>query len=156
MRCKVVGLLAVSSFMAVAAAGCGGAKSIPKAELIRKGDARCATDNRRINAIPQPRFSPQGATTAQLPEAASYLGKVNPIQKAEIDYLHGLGEPTEGKAQWKKILAGADQVVAALQEAEDAAKSGDLNRFKAQFVKISRNNSDQLARQFGFRECGQP
>jgi hypothetical protein len=154
MRSRVIGVLALAGALA-AVAGCGGGKSISKGELIRKGDARCARDSRRIQAIPQPRFSPQGATRAQLAQAAGYLAKVNPIQKAQIDYLHGLGEPTEGKKQWDEILAGADQVRAALQEAQDAASAGDLNRFKAQFGKLGRNSFSQKARQFGFTECGQ-
>ena len=155
MRSRLIALVAVAGPLAGAAAGCGGTNSISKAELIRKGDARCAQDSRRINAIPQPRFSPQSATRARLPQAASYLAKVNPIQKSEIEYLRGLGEPTEGQKQWKAILADAGEVAAALEEAEDAAKDGNATRFKAQFKKLERSNFDQLARQFGFRECGQ-
>ena len=155
MRSTVIGVLASVSILAAVAAGCGGTKSISKSELIRKGDARCAQDNRRIGAIRQPAFSPQSTTRAQLPQAAGYLAKVNPVHRAEIDYLRGLGEPTEGGKQWKEILAQADQGAAALRDAERYARAGDLNRFKSQFGKLERNEYPQLARKFGFTECGQ-
>jgi len=155
MRSTVIGVLAVVSALAGAVAGCGGAKSISKAELIRKGDARCAQGNRRIRAVPQPTFSPQSTTRAQLPQAAGYLAKVNPVHRSEIEYLRGLGEPTEGGKQWKEILAQADQAAGALRDAERFARAGDLNRFKSQFGKLGRNEYPQLAKKFGFTECGQ-
>jgi hypothetical protein len=154
MRSSLIGVVAAGSALAVAAAGCGGAK-LSKPDLIRRADARCAQDNRRISAIPQPTFSPQGTTRAQLPQAARYLARVNPIHGSEIGYLHGLGEPTQGADQWKQILDQADQAGAALRDAERYARAGDLVRFKAQFSKLERNRYPQLARKFGLTECGQ-
>jgi hypothetical protein len=153
MRSTVIGVLALGS--ALALAGCGAAESVSKEDLIRKGDARCAQDNQRISAIPQPPFSPQSTTRAQLPQAAAYLAKVNPIHRSEIAYLHGLGEPTEGGAQWQQILGQADQAGAALRDAERYSRAGDLSRFKSQFMKLEANRYPQLARKFGFTQCGQ-
>jgi hypothetical protein len=153
MRSTVIGGLAIASALAVT--GCGGARSISKTDLIRRGDARCAQDNRRISAIPQPPFGPQSTTRAQLPQAAGYLAKVNPIHRSQIAYLHRLGQPTEGGEQWQQILAQADQAGAALRDAERFARAGDLRRFKLQFTRLERNRYPQLARKFGFTQCGQ-
>lgn len=154
MRCRLIGVVAAGSALAAAIGGCGGAE-LSKPDLIRKADARCAQDNRRISAIPQPTFSPLGATAAQLPQAARYLSKVNPIHRSEIAYLHGLGEPTESADQWKAVLDQADQAGAALRDAERYARAGDLARFKSQFGRLERNRYPQLARRFGLTECGQ-
>jgi hypothetical protein len=152
MRSTVIGVLALAG--ALALAGCG-TESISKQELIRKGDARCAQDIRRISAIPQPPFSPQATSRAQLPQAAAYLAKINPVHRSEIAYLHGLGQPTEGGGEWQQILNQVDQAGGALRDAERYARAGDLRRFKAQFTRLQVNRYPQLARKFGFRQCGQ-
>jgi len=154
MRSSLIGVLAAGSALAAGLGGCGGAK-LSKPDLIRKADARCAQDNRRISAIPQPTFSPLGATPAQLSQAARYLARVNPIHRSEIAYLHGLGEPTESAGQWKAVLDQADQAGAALGDAERYARAGNLARFKSQFARLERNRYPQLARRFGLTECGQ-
>ena len=154
MRPSVIGVLAAGSVLAAVVGGCGGAK-LSKPDLIHRADARCAQDNRRISAIPQPTFSPLAATAAQLPQAARYLAKVNPIHRSEIAYLHGLGEPTESAGQWKAVLDEADQAGAALRNAERYARAGNLARFRSQFARLERNRYPQLARRFGLTECGQ-
>jgi hypothetical protein len=154
MRSSVIGVLAAGSALAAVVGGCGGEK-LSKPDLIRRADARCAQDNRRISAIPQPTFSPLGATRAQLPQAAGYLAKVNPIHSSEIAYLRGLGEPTENAGLWKAVLGQADQAGAALRDAERYARAGNLALFKSQFTRLERNRYPQLARRFGLAQCGQ-
>jgi len=87
-------------------------KTIPKAQLIKKGTAICEQGNKTINA----EFSVWGtknaeegkiATEAELDAETAKV--VLPIRKVEVQRLRALGMPDQDQQQFKKLLTAMEE-----------------------------------------------
>ncbi|MGI8512189.1 MAG: hypothetical protein ACR2NH_06120 [Solirubrobacteraceae bacterium] len=146
--------------VAPALAGCGGDggdgdRTVPRAQLIAKADARCQRDRARISALPTPKFDPTNPTAGQLPEAATYISKVRAVNVAGLSYVRGLGRPDSRTKAYEAALDAADELNASLKAAEEAAQARDVPLFKAALETLQENEGERHAKAFGFRFCAQ-
>ena len=89
----VVAIVMAGSVAAVlAACGSSGSKTVPKSQIISKGDAIC----RRLDATigQPPNFNPANATTAQLKSIVPFLTKTAQVTTSEVQQVRALGTPS--------------------------------------------------------------
>lgn len=97
-------------------------------------DAICANYNTQINAIPAPPNPDAPADASALPAIASWLDTVLVAAQREQSALKATPDAAS-------INAPFAEVITTLRGADTAAKGGDLNAYKAEFVKFSAANS---------------
>jgi len=153
---RPIAMLAGVMAIAIVAAGCGGSDDgtdtvvLTKAEFIKQGDAICAKTSKQIEDEAD-EFAEDNDVDTSNPKQEDQEGVivtvVAPALQAQADELTALGAP-EGEedttaAIVEAIEAGAEELEddpAALLESADA---GPLEK------------AEELADQFGFKECGQ-
>jgi hypothetical protein len=133
----------------LAACGSSSKKTIPKAQLISKGDAICTRLEAGIG--PGPNINPAKATPAQLKSLAPFLTKNANVVKAEVDQVGALGTPDKDAAEFKQILADGRTVANEFQAAATASAAGDRKAFLAAFTVLM--NTPSRGKQFGFKKC---
>ena len=133
----------------LAACGSSGSKTVPKSQIISKGDAIC----RRLDATigQPPNFNPANATTAQLKSIVPFLTKTAQVTTSEVQQVRALGTPSTDAALFKQILADGDTAAAHFRAAAQAATQGNRPAFLATFRQLQAVPS--RGKQFGFHVC---
>jgi hypothetical protein len=135
--------------LALLAAGCGGGGSrLSKQELVAKADAICTDYNAKFNALGQPN---------SMDELKSFADKALPIAKEGREKLGELKPPKVIEDTYNEWLAEGDKAVDAIERLRDAAEKNDTAAVRKIGEEANRENqhSDRLARQLGFKACGQ-
>jgi hypothetical protein len=151
--------------VAIVAAGlsaCGGGSgdgsttTIAKADLVKRGDAVCSKFEAQLAKVEAPRFDPANPTQAQLPAAASAYGQLVPIERAQSQALHSLGEPDADAATYRQALAALDAGIEAEATAVEAGQRGDLATFKRAIATSNPRFAEagKLIQDVGFNACG--
>jgi hypothetical protein len=149
---------------ALAACGSGSGtrssgKAISKAQFIQRADAICSTGNRRISALPSPKFDPATATKQQLPQIARYLPHLISELQLEHDAILALPSPASDQTVITKALSFLQKYIGLLTSERSAAAAGNLAAFEALFAQEGQASSpvaqaNTLAKQFGLKVCG--
>jgi hypothetical protein len=157
MRSKT---LCVAAVAAVAASGTAAqaatstTKVIPKAQLIKRGDAICKKGNRGLTLAP-PAGDPEHVTPDQLRAAVPFLRQGLRVNGGEVRRVSALGVPDRDRAAFKRAIALSRQMLKWTRKEVAAAQAGDVGAFlQASRHDTGRAASLALAR-FGFRVCGQ-
>jgi hypothetical protein len=132
------------------------AKTIPKAQLIKRGDAICAKGNRGLTLAPPAGMDPMHPTPAQLRAAAPFLHQLSVVVGGEVRKVSALGAPDQDRALFERGMRGARRMVRGMRAQAAAAKAGDLDAF-ATASRRSNHHGDVSGRQlaqFGFKVCG--
>lgn len=112
-------IAALAALLALVITGCGGSETtaeelphLPKAQLIKKGEAICDQGNKVINA----KFDRWGRKNAAENKIATqkelndFTAKVViPVRKMELRRLRALGIPHPGAQTYKHILIGMEE-----------------------------------------------
>src|SRR5438270_8378768 len=126
--------------VAAAAAGCGssgsttsGSKTVPKAQIISRGDAICSKLDKSIGSGPN--IDPAKATGKQLVGLAPFLTKNADVISSEVSQVSALGKPDTDAALFNQVLADGRTVASYFHEAATAAAAGSRSGFLAAFKK---------------------
>jgi hypothetical protein len=130
------------------------AKTTPKAQLIKRGDAICTKGSRRITLSP-PSADPVHATPAQLRAAAPFLAQLTTVIGDEVRQVAALGPPDRDQALFARAIATSRVMVKWMRREAAAAKAGDVKAFHRASQHDSGELSARLLARFGFRQCGQ-
>jgi hypothetical protein len=149
---RFIAMLAGVVALVVVAAGCGsssGSSSLTKAEFIKQGDAVCQKADKRI-ADEANEFAKENGIDTSKPSSKDKEEAIEkvvaPGLKSEAEELSGLGIPREDGDKAEAVLTALESGVGKLA-AEPAAllEAGGSPLDKA----------SELAREFGFKVCGQ-
>jgi hypothetical protein len=128
-------------------------KTIPKAELIKRGDAICRRGDRGLTLSP-PAGDPT-VSAAALRKFAPFLRQQLHVNAREVRRIAALGLPDRDRAAFQHAIALARRMLKAVRQEVAAAQAGDLKAF----LRAARHDSGQAASRelarFGFRACGQ-
>jgi hypothetical protein len=141
--------------LALAVAGCGGGETaaeelprLPKAQLIKKGEAICDQGNEAITA----KFNRWGQKNSEAGKVASpkeladFTAKVVlPVRKMELRRLRALGIPHPGAHAYRDILAAM----------EEGIEKGELDHVSMQAVgdDYAFAKAFDLSIAFGLKSC---
>lgn len=143
MRRSMRVMLAVAGLGGSVLTGCGGDKSLSKAEFIKKGDAICTKGNQEINAAAKKAFG-NGSQPSKTQIAKFAKDDAIPAIETQISDLRGLAPPKADKAKVKKIL---DTANAALDKIKaDPSILAGQQPFE---------ESNKLAGDYGLKACAQ-
>jgi len=142
-----------ATVLAVLVGGCGGggAKSLEKADLIKRADAICTAGQKNLKPPP---FNPARPRSSDLPAAAKYFADQLSLFRISATKLRALGRSKQDNEVWQRILAAIDRSNNDLADAVNAAKANDLARFGAALGRASGTGADKLEKQFGLKVCG--
>jgi hypothetical protein len=155
---RVIALLAGALAIALIVAGCGGGNgnstgtaSISKAEFEKKGNAICASGEKRVNAeveeyVRENHLTTQKPTQAQMTEIANTIA-IPSIQR-QIDEIRALGAPAGEEEQVSEVLAAVEEALEEIKQ--DPAKIMESESQVPAFAKANR-----LARGLGLDVCGE-
>jgi hypothetical protein len=131
----------------VPVAACGGGSSLTKAELLKQGDAICATLTKSSAAVAQP---------ANDKAKAAYLGKIVALAKRARADFADLDAPSAGTAVQKQLVDSLDTSIRTASKAQAAAAKGDFDLMGKLLETASKQGkaADAAAEKFGFSECG--
>jgi hypothetical protein len=145
--------------VAAAAAGCGssgsttsGSKTVPKAQIISRGDAICSKLDKSIGSGPN--IDPAKATGKQLVGLAPFLTKSADVISSEVSQVSALGKPDKDAALFNQVLADGRTAASYSREAATAAVAGNRSGFLAAFKKLMAQTPHGKA--FGFQHCDVP
>jgi hypothetical protein len=141
--------------LAVLLAGCGeGAERLSKAEFIEQWDSICHTYNDRRDRILED--LPAEPTVENLPQFADVLRKLAPVVREGIAELKKVRPPEADQAVVESILADVEESADRLDDAADAAESGDLETFVAAAQSLAESNQrvKRAVADYGLQECG--
>jgi hypothetical protein len=157
---QVILALSLLALLALAFAGCGGGgdattdvtaaetteatPSLSKDELIKQGDAICAETNAAIGSV--------GSSAA---DPSSQVTQVANLYTGMVASLEGLGEPTEGTAEYAKFIQAAEELAKIEGEAKLAAERNDTIALgeAATEAAPALEEFETQAGVFGFEEC---
>jgi hypothetical protein len=129
-------------------------KTIPKAQLIKRGDAICTKGNRGLTLAP-PAGDPEHVTPDQLRAAVPFLRHGRRVNAGELRRVTALGRPDRDRATFERAMALSRRMLKWTRKEVAAAQAGDVEAFlEASRHDTGRAASRALAR-FGFRVCGQ-
>lgn len=136
----------------VALAGCGGGGGgdgdrLSQAELVTKADAICQEYEAKLDALGQPQNEE---------ELADFADKAIPIAKDGRDKLGELNPPENQQENYDRWLEQGDRAIEIVEDLRDAAEDGDQAEIQriAQEAEQVDQESNRLAEQLGFKECG--
>lgn len=141
--------------LGVLLAGCGGGSEQPsKAEFIEQWDSICHTYNDRQETILED--LPAEPSVENLPQFADVLRELAPVVREGIAELRKVQPPEADQAVIDAILADVEESADRLDDAADAAESGDLEAVVAAAQSLADSNQrvEQAAADYGFQECG--
>jgi hypothetical protein len=145
---------AVAASGTAAQAATSTTKTIPKAPLIKRGDAISEKGSRRITLSP-PSVEPTHPTPAQLRAAAPFLHQIAAVVGDEVRQVGALGTPDRDRATFERAIARSRVMVRWMRKEAAAAKAGDVRAFEKASANDSGEASARLLARFGFRVCGQ-
>jgi hypothetical protein len=130
------------------------AQTLPKRQLIKRGDAICAKGNRRLTLSPPAGVDPMHPTPAQLRAAAPFLHQLSVVVGDEVRQVNALGVPDRDRALFERAMRNSRRMVRGMRAQAAAAKAGDVDAYLA----AGRDGSDDLSSRqiarFGFKVCG--
>jgi hypothetical protein len=145
--------------LAAATAGCGssgstssGSKTVPKAQIISRGDAICSKLDKTVGAPPN--IDPAKATGKQLRQFVPFLTKNAAVISSEVSQVSALGKPDKDAALFNQVLTDGRNASSYFREAATAAAAGNRGAFLAAFKKLMAQTPRGKA--FGFRHCDVP
>jgi hypothetical protein len=144
-----------ASILLVILVGCGGgAERLSKAEFIERWDSICRTYNDRRDAILED--LPAEPTVENLPQFADPLRELARLAREGIAKLEQVQPPVADQAVIDGILADVEESVGSVEDAADAAESGELEAFVAAAQSLAESNQrvEQADADYGFQECG--
>lgn len=132
-------------------AGCGGGgggSRLSEAEFIAAADAICKEYEAKLNAIPAPQ-SPD--------EFDEFADKSIPIAKEGRDKLAALNPPEDLQDTFDAWIGQGDRAIELVENLRDAADDADQAKLQqiAQEAEQTNQESNRLASQIGFKECGE-
>jgi hypothetical protein len=154
-------VLAATAACAVAV-GCGGgsggpkdAKTIPKAQFIRRADELCARADRRTERLPVPPLPPRASR--QLDEIAAFFRAQVAIGSRELAQIRRLGVAVPGTAAQTENLDTVDALIAEMRAIVYHARRAHLDRTRARYRRVQAisERATDLAMRFGYDVCGQ-
>ncbi|HVY97811.1 MAG TPA: hypothetical protein VHA54_12690 [Solirubrobacterales bacterium] len=151
MSKRFIALLAGVVAIVAIVAGCGSSddsSSLSKAEFIKQGDEICKSSSKQIEAEAEEfaednNVDTSNPTKKQQEEVIEEV--VAPGLRSEADELEALGTPKEDGDKAEAVLAALDSGVSEIEGEAAAVLSNDNPLEKA----------SKLAREFGFKSCGQ-
>ena len=134
----------------VVLAGCGGGDGgdrLSQAEFVTKADAICQEYEAKLDALGQPQNED---------ELADFADKALPIAKDGRDRLGELNPPENQQKTYDRWLEQGDRAIEIVEDLRDAAEDGDRAEIQriAQEAEQADRESNRLADQLGFKECG--
>jgi hypothetical protein len=147
---RVVGLAALAAAVAVAA-GCGAGEEgdgrLTKEEFIAAADAICKEANAKLDAL---------GTPTTLEQIAKFAGDAITIQEEALADLKALKPPAADEATINEAYALLDQQLELGRQIEAAAKEGDQAKIQELVGEVQPIDSqaDQIAQDYGLKECG--
>jgi hypothetical protein len=147
-------ILLIAIGLLLAACG-GGAERLSKQEFIERWDSICQTYNDRRDTILED--LPAEPTVENLPQFADVLRELAPVVREGIAKLRDVQPPEADQAVIDAILADVEESADRLDDAADAAESGDLEAVVAAAQSLADSNQrvERAAAEYGFQECGQ-
>lgn len=142
-RLSIPALLATA---VLAATGCGEDKPT-KAEYVADLDRVCQESKDKIEALPKPR---------KLGDIPEYTQKARPIVEKSIEDAEALELPEEDAEQFEDYVSGAKEQLPAIDELEQAAKSGKTAEVQKVVAKTEKESEtrDAEAKKLGLKKCG--
>jgi predicted lipid-binding transport protein (Tim44 family) len=145
-------------------AACGGdddngSDAPTREEYIARADAFCKKGNaeaKRINERAQAAASGVRGAKAQIEAVAPIFDEGYELQRRLLDEFKKIPYPPEDRKTIQELHAAGEQLTALVKELGEAARAGDVNRFRsisAQQDRI-RSRTRVIQREYGFRECG--
>ena len=137
--------------VAVAAAGCGGGgggERLSRQEFVARADGICRKYEARLDALGQP---------TNVEELRSFADKAIPIARDGREELGEVEPPVELEDTYDAWLEHGDRAIELVERIRDAAEDRD----QAQLQRIAREaeetdrESNRLAAELGFRQCGE-
>jgi hypothetical protein len=146
---RLIAVLAGVVAIAVIAAGCGSSDdSLTKAEYIKQGDELCKKGGAEIEADVKSYANENGISLKKEP-TKEQLGELSenaviPGIRNQLEGLRDLGTPSEDEATANELL---DALEKGIEEGEE-----DPIAFVTKGDSLAEANN--LAKEFGFKECG--
>lgn len=141
----------VIASLALALAGCGGGGGgdrLSRAEFVSRADAICTEYEAKLNALGRP-------TNVQ--ELKTFADKSIPIAREGRDELAGLNPPEELDETYDAWLEQGEEAIEIVERLSDAAEAGNTAEIQriAQEAERADAESNRLAGELGFRQCGE-
>ena len=154
MSKRLIAMLAGVVAIAVIAAGCGSSSdstssSLTKAEYIKQGDAVCKKGSGEIEEevdtyAKENNISLKSEPSKEQLEAISE-NVIIPAVQSQLDGLKALGTPSEDEGRSNEVLDALEEGIEKGEEDPGAFVEGKGTLVKA----------NELAKEFGFKVCGQ-
>jgi hypothetical protein len=146
----VRGALLLLLAVGLALAGCGGGDGgdrLSQAEFVTQADAICQEYEAKLDALGQPQNEEQ---------LADFADKAIPIARDGRERLGELNPPENQQENYDRWLEQGDRAIEIVEDLRDAAEDGDRAELQriAQEAEQADQESNQLADQLGFKECG--
>jgi hypothetical protein len=131
-------------------------KTIPKAQLVKRGDAICKRGNRGYTLSP-PSGDPAHMTADQLRKALPFLRQDLRVTGSEVREVAALGTPDREAKTFRRAIARSQGLLKALRQEIAAVQAGDVPAFLAalQQEQNAGRAASRLLFRVGFRVCGQ-
>jgi hypothetical protein len=163
-----IGLAAIAGCVALgslAVAGCGGGSSttgasgasgtsgsapLSQSEFVSQANAACKQYQDAYGAVKQP---PSNSSTS---DVAAYAAQLLPLANRAHAQLAALTPPSDLQAKYTQYLSDNKSQIGLLQDAESAAKAGDVSKTNATLQKLEAG-ADQVnseAQDLGLTVCG--
>ena len=165
-----IGTVAVAAAATIAAmtASCGGGggggsgTALSKEDFIAQADAICTKHDDEFASEVEPTFPNVDPTSANTPDEAlkefeEPLNATQELRSRQVDELRTLRPPEEFQEQWDTVLSFLDASVEELGRAADAVGEADREAMAAAFAdgQEGSDEADRIARDYGFKVCGQ-
>ena len=143
----VLGLAAACLAVAGCGGGGGGGDRLSQAEFVAQADTICQEYEAKLDALGQPQNEEQ---------LAEFADKAIPIAKDGREKLGELNPPENQEETYDRWLEQGDRAIEIVEELRDAAEDGDRAEIQriAQEAERADRESNALADQLGFKECG--
>ena len=140
-------LLLLAGSIVVSGCGGGGGDRLSQAEFVAKADAICQEYEAKLDALGQPQNED---------ELAEFADKAIPIAKDGRDELGELNPPENQQENYDRWLEQGDRAIEIVEDLRGAAEDGDRAEIQriAQEAEQADQESNRLAEQLGFEECG--
>jgi hypothetical protein len=151
----VTAALAAGGIAASAATSSHGAATMAEPALVSAVNSVCRGYATKIEEITAPSFTPTTATAADLAAAATYLGKVVPLEQAEQRAVDASGRPSADGPLYASVLSALSARVADEAAAGAAAKARSLAGFRTAYTRDQADSTRLagLSQQFGLTSC---
>jgi hypothetical protein len=157
------GLVLVIGVAAAMVAGCGGGGSASsKEDFISQADAICQKYDTEFTNEIEPTFptvDPTSPSTsaADLKKFEEPLHASHDLRNRQVGELRDLTPPEDFQDDWDTVISDLDTAIEATEEAADAIGKADRTAVAAAFARAqpSFDEADKIAKEYGFKVCGQ-